>query len=140
MKFFNAKALACLAFCISTTAVAGPCNDLEAGVIKERKRSTSSTSSFSMATSTSECDDRPRRKPSQPGGGRTENMVSNPQPNTSANTFINTPGGAINTTTGEFYPRAGSGIINPNNGAYYPRTGGGNGYINSDTGEYIPAR
>ena len=44
--------------------------------------------------------------------------------------------GALNTTTGEFYPGTDGGIINPRNGQFYPDVGGG--YINPQNGQFIP--
>jgi hypothetical protein len=46
--------------------------------------------------------------------------------------FIQQPGGAINTRTGEFYPKSGPGLVAPETGEYMPRIPGG--YINLKTG------
>jgi len=46
------------------------------------------------------------------------------------------PDGAINSQTGDFYPKSGKGIVNPQTGDYYPEAGP-KGYVNPRTGEFI---
>ena len=48
----------------------------------------------------------------------------------------NTPSGAINVTTGEYYPPAAGGVIEPRTGTFYHDVGGG--YINTRTGDFAP--
>jgi len=50
--------------------------------------------------------------------------------------FSSPPSGAIDVTTGEFYPPAAGGVINPRTGDFYPDVGGG--YINPRTGDFMP--
>jgi len=44
--------------------------------------------------------------------------------------------GAVNPSTGQFYPSQGQGVFNPRTGEFYPRSG--SGYINPRTGEFYP--
>jgi hypothetical protein len=44
--------------------------------------------------------------------------------------------GAIDVTTGQFFPSVGGGVINPGNGQFYPDVGGG--YVNPQTGTFMP--
>ena len=46
------------------------------------------------------------------------------------------PDGAINSQTGDFYPKSGKGIVNPQTGDYYPESGP-KGYVNPKTWEFI---
>jgi len=46
------------------------------------------------------------------------------------------PRGAVDVTTGQYYPGAAGGIINPRSGEFYPDVGGG--YINPSTGQFMP--
>lgn len=66
--------------------------------------------------------DRPARKERSAGNDRSTTNKTNP--------------GAINTTTGEFYPGAAGGVINPRTGQFYPDVGGG--YINPQNGQFMP--
>ena len=43
--------------------------------------------------------------------------------------LVGVPGGAIDTGSGEFYPRVGGGVINTRSGEFYPRVGGGGSKI-----------
>ena len=60
------------------------------------------------------------------------------QPAPPPNPLLREPRGAVNTRTGDFYPRSGEGVVNPRTGEYYPPSG--SGFINPRTGEFYPSQ
>jgi hypothetical protein len=62
---------------------------------------------------------------------KTVNVTPNPVPK-----VPDAPRGAVDVTTGQYYPPAAGGVTDPNTGTFYQDVGPG--YVNSRTGEFSP--